>query len=171
MLRIVAFTPNCKTGPSRELFEDSLDDAARLVAERGNDNAGAGVSWVRCVAGIGLDDDNLRDVAGDDRTGLGYAAGNEDAHKGRQRGWRMAAVAWPGLPSAAARRRCCASAGGEALEAIRCGTAGEGVQARPTGAPEGDRSAITAVVVADDENAARGKSDFLSLRCSRNRFL
>src|SRR5690242_12234514 len=109
------------------------------------------MAWIRPVAWIRLDDDDPADVTRDRRSRLRHLACDEHAHERWNRVRGPGAVAGPGRPRPATRRRCRAQRVGEALEARRTRPAAEHIQRCPLSTPERDAAARAAV--ADDERA------------------
>src|SRR5437588_6533850 len=119
---------------------------------------GPGVAQVGRVARVVSHDDNLFDVAADDRSRLGDLAGDNHAHELGDAWWRRAGVAGVRRPgSAAVRRRKPEEVvfeSGEALHCIGWSSPAHEIDRRPLTAPPRDVVAEPGFQIADDESRA-----------------
>jgi hypothetical protein len=119
---------------------------------------GPGIARVRSVAGIGLHDDDLFDVAADDRARLGDHARDNDAHElgdARWRWRRVASIRRPG--STAVRRRKAEEVvleSGETLHRARRWSPAHEIDICPLTAPPRDVVSESGFQVTDDESRA-----------------
>src|ERR1700676_5609648 len=140
------------TGPPRSV------SVLRCCADDRDLGPGPGTAWVRRVAGVVSHDDDLFDVAADDRSRLGDPARDNHAHEIGDARWRWRRVARVRRPGSTAVRRRKAEEvvleSGETLHRVRRRSPAHDIDFRPLATPPRNVVAKSGFQVTDDEGCA-----------------